>query len=83
MAAPESDDAVVGFAGRPAPAASVPCPGGAFAGFMSGARGTAGGEASVPPPVGKEDFCVGDEFTVYDANGGMLLLFCISLLKSV
>ena len=70
MAAPESDDAVVGFAGRPAPAASVACPGGTLAGFMSGARKEwpAVMHLLFPPPVGIEDFCMGDEFTVYDAN---------------
>ena len=34
-------------------------------------------------PVGDENFCVGDEFTVYEVNGGMPLTFCISLLESV
>ena len=69
----------------PAPASSVACPGGTFAGFTSGAREErpAVMHLFLPPPVGDEDFCVGDEFTVYDANGEMPLLFCISLLESV
>ena len=37
----------------------------------------------LPPPVGDEVFCVGDASTVYEANGGMPLPFCISLLESV
>ena len=69
---------------RPAPAASVACLGGAFAGFTSGAREERPAvQMHLPPPVGDEDFCLGDEFTVYHANGGMPPLFCISLLESV
>ena len=37
----------------------------------------------LPPPVGDEDFCVGDASTVYEANRGMPLSFCISLLDAV
>ena len=37
----------------------------------------------LPLPVGDKDFYAGDEFTVYEANGGMPLPFCISLLESV
>ena len=37
----------------------------------------------LPLPIGDEDFCVGDASTMYKANGGMPLPFCISLLDSV
>lgn len=55
------------------------------AGFTSGVREElpAVMHLFLPPPVGDEDFCVGDKFIVYDANGEMPLLFCIRLLESV
>jgi hypothetical protein len=37
----------------------------------------------LPPPVGDEDFCVDYTSSVYEANGGLSLPFCNSLLESV